>query len=533
MSEEYELTLNDYLAILRRRWLYILGGFSLIMVTTIIVAVVVPPVYESSGTILIESQQIPIDMVQSAITGYADERIEVIKQRVMTRENLLRIIDKYDLYKEHRQSMTMSEVIDEFRSTIEISLISANTSARNKNGATIAFKLAFQYRHPNETQRVANELVTLFLDENVKSRTERATETTEFLNKEAERLKAELETVEKQVADYKRQNTAILPEQQQVTLSQISITDNSLQSVERDFRSAQDELRLLEDEYAATKAGAASGISLVDNTPIPMSELDRLRAEYNKALATYTENHPTVRSLKRRIETMEKAESSAAPANTATSATTAPALPPNPALARLENRINATKLKINSLAQQQTALRQKLGRLEALLSQSPSVELGLATLMRDYEGAQRKYDEVRSKQMGAKISENLEESNKAERFSLIDPPQPADKPVKPDRIKILLIGFFLALGGSGGLAFLLETLNKRIWGAEALVPIIRQHPLVSIPYITIQDEITRKKRIITISVASVGIMLIAIATLLHYFYMPLNVMLFKIVARFG
>ena len=203
MADEYILTLNDYLAILRRRAFHIAGVFSLIALATIIIAVVVPPVYQSTGTILIESQQISANLVQGADTASVEEHIAQIKQRVMTRENLLQIVYKYNLYKDDRKSLTASELVDEIRDSIIIEPLSAATSTRAKGAKTIAFKLSFEYRHADAAYKVANELVTLFLNENVKSRTERATEATAFMSQEAQRLKADLEKIESQVAAYR------------------------------------------------------------------------------------------------------------------------------------------------------------------------------------------------------------------------------------------------------------------------------------------------------------------------------------------
>jgi hypothetical protein len=98
--------------------------------------------------------------------------------------------------------------------------------------------------------------------------------------------------------------------------------------------------------------------------------------------------------------------------------------------------------------------------------------------------------------MNAKITENLEGENKAERFTLLEPPAYPDRPSKPDRIKILLLGVFAAFGGSGGLVFLLETLNQRIRGQEALAIAIRQRPMLVIPYIVIEDEVLGRKRLL-------------------------------------
>ena len=91
MNSEYELTLNDYIAILKRRALLLCLSFALILGVSLLVAVAIPPVYQSTGTILVESQQISADLVAASNSTYADERIEIIRQRVMTREHLIRI----------------------------------------------------------------------------------------------------------------------------------------------------------------------------------------------------------------------------------------------------------------------------------------------------------------------------------------------------------------------------------------------------------------------------------------------------------
>ena len=122
--DDYQLT--DYLAILRRRAWLIVGSFFATLVLAVAVALLIPPIYRSTGSILIESQQIPTDLVQAAVTSYADERIEVIKQRVMTRDNLLRIIRKYSLFADAGPTFTPSDQIDEMRKTIVVELVNAN-----------------------------------------------------------------------------------------------------------------------------------------------------------------------------------------------------------------------------------------------------------------------------------------------------------------------------------------------------------------------------------------------------------------------
>ena len=528
MSTEYQLTLNDYISILRRRGVLLAATLAGLLTIALVVVVAIPPVYQSTGTIMVESQTIPTDLLPISAANLIDERIEIIRQRVMTRENLFKIIEKHGLFKDSTQSMTVSEKIDEMRKQITVESLGANVKSRRPGQGTIAFKLSFEHRKPEITQRVANELVTLFLDENVKSRTERANETTEFLTQEADKLKVELEKVETQLAAYKQEHSKALPQHQQLHMEMLSRTETEVKDVEREYKMAQEELRFLDLELSAAKAGITpkTGAAYAPQNP---QDIGGLKAEYQRLLSLYTEAHPDVRAVKRKIEAVE----AAAPAAGATGAEKPAGAPVSLEVARVQTKIAATNTRIESLAGQIKTLRGRMGSYEQQLLQIPQVERGLITLMRDHESAQKKYGEIHAKQMNAKIAENLEGENKAERFSLLEPPAYPDRPSKPDRIKILLIGVFAAFGGSGGLVFLLETLNQRIRGQEALAIVIRQRPMLVIPYIVIEEEILSRKRLLKRGAIVVAAVIVIATILLQFLYMPLDILMMKIIARFG
>ena len=91
------LSLPEYLGIGKRRLRPMLIAFGAGLLLPGVRALW-PPYYRSSGTILIEQQEIPADMVKSTVTSYADQRVQVISKRVMTTATLLDIIKRYNLY---------------------------------------------------------------------------------------------------------------------------------------------------------------------------------------------------------------------------------------------------------------------------------------------------------------------------------------------------------------------------------------------------------------------------------------------------
>ncbi len=525
MAIEYELTLSDYLSILKRRWVQMLVVATLILIAAISTAVLLPPVYQSTGTILVESQQIPPDLVKATVTSFADERIAVIKQRVMTRDNLFRIIQKYHLYPDKINSETASTLIDNMRESISVELLSADVQGVKGGKATIAFKVGFEYVKPEIAHKVANELVTLFLDENVKARTERATETTEFLTQELDRLKVELEGVENKVATFKQEHANSLPEHLDMHMGMMQRSEGEIKELDREYKATQEELRYLDVELTSAQASAKTN---GNNVVSAISELDKAKAELDRSLILYKETHPTIRALKRRIETLEKA--SLAPVEPKSVKTD---IATDLVIAKIQAQIEAAKVKLSSLAQQKKESLGKLDQLQAQVSQSPQVEKGLFTLMRDYENAKAKYEEVKSKQVNAKIAENLESENKAERFSMLEPPIFPDKPIKPNRKKIIALGIFAAIGGAMALVALLETLDQRVRGVESLTALINMRPLVIIPYISTQGEIKRRKYLTRYFFIAILILIILVLLLIHFLIMPLDLVIVKLMARFA
>ena len=526
MANEYELTLSDYLSILKRRWLQMLVVFILILIAAVSVAVFLPPTYQSTGTILIESQQIPDDVVKATVTSYAGERIEVIKQRVMTRDNLYRIIQKYNLYPKRIDSETISTLIDTMRESISVVLVNADVERSGGGRATIAFKVGFEYERPEVAHKVANEIVTLFLDENVKARTERATETTEFLTQEVESLRKELEGVENRVATYKQEHSNSLPEHMEMHMTLLQRSESDIKEIDRDYKSTQEELRYLDVELASAKANVRTNAN--GEIISPTSELEKSKAELERSLGLYKETHPTIRALKRKIEALENTKE--------TKVDTKPArsdIASDLVTAKVQAQIEAAKVRLNSLAQQRKSLESRVDQLQAQVTLSPQVERGLFTLMRDYENAKTKYEEVKSKQINAKIAENLEQENKAERFSMLEPPIFPDKPIKPNRKKIIALGFGGGLAGALALAVLLEALDRRVRGVEALTALINMRPLVIIPYISTNSELKRRKNFNKYILLSIFATILISLLIIHFVFMPLDLLIVKLMARFA
>jgi uncharacterized protein involved in exopolysaccharide biosynthesis len=240
-----------YIAVLRRRVFFLLVPFVVVAAIGFTVTMLLPPIYVAEGKLLVESQQIPTDLVRPTITATAKERIQVIEQRVMTRENLLAIVDKYQMFAWRRGSMSGTQLLDLMRQRASIRPFELD-QPRRRDGLTIALTVGFEYEQPDVAMRVANELLTLILNEDARNRTSRAQETTNFLAREVKKLEDDLGAIEAQIAEFKRKHT---------------------------------------------KDAAAEKSSMT---------LAMLRAEFQEKATLYADAHPEMIRLKRQIAALEK-----------------------------------------------------------------------------------------------------------------------------------------------------------------------------------------------------------------------------------
>ena len=576
-EEENVKTIAEYLEVLNRRKNVLLISFFTVGFLGLVLAMKLPPVYRSSATILIEDQQIPQSMVQTTITDFADKRIQLIKQRVMTRDRILSIIEKHKVYLDERDKLVPSELVKRFQEDAEIQLIAADVrDPRGGSKATIAFTISFSDKNPVLAQAVANELVSLFLDENTRVRAQRAAKTTDFLSNEADKLTSEIDSLETQIADYKAKFGKSLPDMRQTNLSAIDRANEKLLQTESDIRRANDRIVYLTDSLRQAENEIPS---VESGKPLSKEEqIQLLKSQYIQLSSRYTAKHPDAVRVKRQIQNLDPSfdgeASESAILNELTQAKNELALlekkysenhpdvikqrqrvskltqqinseAAQPGFSELEtvqgstlkislsNQLRATEHELEHLLRLKEDLNQEIKELQGYIDQTPLVEKDYLELLRTRQTSLNKYAEMEAKYREAKLAQTLEEEQKGEAFTLIEPPIAPDKPDKPDRKKIALLSLGLGLGTGLGLTILLEMLHEVVRGAKSLERVTGMQPIVVIPYIeTPQDIAQSKKRKKLILVVSL-VLLVALIILTHIFVMPLNLAWAIAVAKLG
>lgn len=578
---EAPVPLRERLAGLRRRALPALVTFAVSLVLATGATLLWPANYRSSGTVLIEQQEIPLDLVRSTITSYADQRVQLITQRVMTTENLLRIIDKFELYPELRKDAPREELIAEMRENVHMDMISANVvdpRVGRPVTANIAFSVGFDSHSAQTAVRVANELTTLYLNENLTTRRQQAEETANFLGAEGDRLNVEVAALEKRLAEFKRQHADSLPERVPMNLSLVTRAEDELRDIAGRIQSLDEQAIYLATELARIEP--MGPILSEEGQPVLSSEgrLRMLRSQYLAAQARYKPGHPTVGQLKREIEALEKEvgagdewgdlvrqleqarnQLSAAKqryreghpdvqqleelvASIERGMQADPGIAAemqryeeadNPAYLQINTRMQAIDTERRSLNARAAELRERIRSLEGSLAGSPAVEQDYATIFRDLDGTRLKYQQVRQKQLEAQLSQNLETQRMGEKFTLIEPPLPPEEPVTPNRPLLLTMGFIFSIVLALGVALALETLDRSVRGRLDLERIVAAPPLVTVPWIETAAERAAVRRRVRLGLAtSAGALVVAVVAL-HLLWRPLDVLWFVALRRFG
>jgi polysaccharide chain length determinant protein (PEP-CTERM system associated) len=520
---------RELVAALRRRAALVLSVTAVLAVVSIVVAIVLPPTYRSSATIRVQEQEVPPDLVRSTITSFADERIQVISQQVMTRPVLLALIEKYDLYAKYRGRLTEDEILDRIRKDIKLTTINADISDRSSGrrvNATIAFTISYDAPRPDRAQKVVNELASLYLDENSKVRRQSVAETSEFLAQEADRLAKQIQSIEEKLALFKRRNVGRMPDSSAVNVQLADRTESELRRVEQQIPVLEDRKLSLESQLALIKPNisVASGPGLGNGTGeqrelTPEERLRALQSQYASMSVLYTADHPDIRRVRQEIAAL-KAQT-AASARSAEKGSGANEAPDNPAYILLATQLQNTRRELAQLAASREDLRAKQRIYDARLMQIPEVEREYNELTRDYGNAQARYREIKTKEMQAAGAFELERDSKAERFSLGEPANLPQSPVKPNRLAIALGGLVASLGSGLGLAFLLEMFDPSVKGPLELARIAPVAILTAIPYIETQSERVGTRRRTLVLIALCGILGLAALYAIDSFVRPL------------
>jgi polysaccharide chain length determinant protein (PEP-CTERM system associated) len=540
--ENASLSPEHYLRILwHRKWL-VLSVFLSVFAMTVGVTYRMPDVFTSSTLILVDPQKVPDSYVKATVSGDVRNRLGTLSQQILSATRLQKIIDSLNLYPIEKKTIAREDVITKMRKDVNVSVVSDFGGSQDLQ----AFRISYSGREPRLVAQVANELATLFIDENLKAREQQATGTTEFLQSQLQQSRKDLEQQEAKLRDFRMKHIGEMPEQQNADLQILGQVQSQLQLTGEGLARAEQQKSYLQSMMTQTApvvdidesdprptSTAAAGKTPASSVPAAPSKLASLRARLTTLQGRYGEGHPEIRKLKQEIADEEASLGGAAtitPSEVAVAAPieSAPAVPrPRRAAAPpvqfvnpvLQSQLKTVEDEIAKHKQEQQRLNKLATRYQAKLEAIPVREQEIAALVRDYEISKAHYSQLLDKQLSAETATQLEIRQKGEKFTVLDPAQPAEKPSSPNRPLINTGGALAGLGLGLLLAVMTEFLGVSITAPEQVTEATGLTVLEVIPMIqTHADVRLRRKRLIWGTASGLAVSVLATGAVLLYHY---------------
>jgi polysaccharide chain length determinant protein (PEP-CTERM system associated) len=512
---------EDFLEIAwRRRWV-VIGPFAVIALGTLLWSLSLPNRYRSQALVLVIPPQVPENYVRPPVTETLKERLESMRQQIMSRTQLERIITEFDLYEEERKTMFMDQVVQLMQQR-DIRIDVPRTTRRDDPGS---FKVGYESDKPKTAMLVTERLASLFVRANLEGRSIQADATTQFLQSQVDETLRKLQDTEARLESFRRENAGRLPSDVQTNLQFMQTTSQEIQRLSDAIKQDRERQLVIErtiaDETAFPIAPAPSGGdgSAGPNAP-PQSAAQQLAAA-RSVLASLkmrlTSDHPDVRILERRIAELERKANQEALQQPVTDGIPSGALA-GPELMR-QRRLASLRAEHDGLERTISANRVEVEKLRAGTNQyksrlqfAPALEAQLTQLMRDYDTIHLTYTDLLKKLQDAKVAANMEQRQIGEQFRLVDAPQVPDVPSSPNRFRLNLMGLLAGLGVGLALAALLEYRDTSLRTEDDVLVALSLPVLALVPTMrTVTDRTRRKRRRLLMVSSAATVLIVAVA----------------------
>jgi uncharacterized protein involved in exopolysaccharide biosynthesis len=443
----------------------------------VVLAFAIPPLYQSTATILLEVSSVPKDIIETTVVSYADQQIEIVQGRVMTVASLVRIVRETDPYPDHKD-WTAEE---------KAQRILDNTSLERVDPVTLkptvesnAFSLHYNNPDPAIAAAIASRLGTLFLAYNQVVRTEAAGEAAGFLQKQSEGVAQQMREVDARVAEVKRKYGEAMPELLMRNQGQAEDLQRQVDNLQQQILAAQEKESVLSLQLSQLNP------NLITESG-DLTDVATVRAKLTEAEQRYTPDHPEVKRLRRALETLMAQSNGKGAKQTAN----------NPQYLLTEAQLHSARDELANLQAQSNATRAKLEQRRGLIQETPAAEREVAEVLRRKEVLQNEYQHIQDRLQSANLAETFESQQGGEHFSMVRSPSIARMPVYPNRIGLIALGLVVGAALAGIAVAVAESTDTNVRALRDLPLPDGIAVLASIPFIKNSQD--RRRRAIMFS----------------------------------
>jgi succinoglycan biosynthesis transport protein ExoP len=487
--------IGDYLGALRRRYIYLITILPAVLFICVVAAFGIPPLYQSTATIMLELSSVPKDIIETTVISYADQQIEIVSSRVMTVQSLLKIVHDIDPYpnrKDWSENDKAQRILD-------------NTSLERVDAVTLkptpesnAFSLHYDNPNPNIAAAVDERLAQLFLTYNQLVRSVAASEATGFLQKQSDGIAQQMREVDVRIAEVKRKYGEALPELLLRNQSSVEDYQRQIDVLQQQILTAQEKESVLALQLSQMSP------NLITQSG-DLTDVATVRAKLTEAEQRYTPDHPEVKRLRRALETL-MAQSAG---RTGTKQTAN-----NPQYLLTEAQLKSARETLANLQAQSNTARAKQEQRRELVQMTPAAEREVSEVLRRKEVLQNEYQRVQDRLQSANLAETFESHQGGERFALVRSPTVPRLPVYPNRVGLLMLGLIIGAALAGIAVALTESMDSNVRTSKDLPLPEGVEVLSSIPYINNRSDRRRRAIMFTSFVAAYSVALFVVAVVI-------------------
>lgn len=448
-----------------------------------------PKVYMSTCLLSYQQQSVNPAKMSPEINTKIKDVVSTLTQIISSRTSLEEIINSEGLYKKERENLPMEDVIETMRRNINI--------LPSTEGDT--FSISFTGSNPNKVVRVTNSLSSRFIEENMKYREERASETSAYTKDELSMVKEMLDGKEAVMRDYKLKYYNEMADQRTSNTERLIALQTQYQSRQDSIQHLEQTRVLMRDQIAAKREelenrryNSAQMISAgkTSQTGRGPETLDQLQAELKTLQERYTDQHPRVKSLKKKIANFNQTGLN----QTANELSTEKGKQGASESFEIKNQMNEISLNIEKLNKEREEIKALIKQYEQWVAAAPVREAEWSALTREYGELKNRYDFLVGQNLQADSALNLERKQKGSQFKIEDSARMPEKPVKPVFMKIMGIALLVGCGLGGVLVFGLELLDTSFRDPDKLEETLKLEVICSVPHFPLKREIARQRK---------------------------------------
>ncbi len=501
MTNLENLSINDYIAIFRRRIWYVVVITILVTAGVVVYALQLPPIYRSETTIAMSARLVPEDYIRSIDRRTNSDQMDFVRQQLQSRTFLQGIIQEFRLAEPGPEGFS-DGALSGVGKRIEINVLT-----------TSAFKLAFTATDRNQAQAVTKRLAERVIQLNGSFRREKVQSADQFLEEQLREAANALSSAEQKMLQFRNEafpgitSESVTPDNLRDLQLQLGALETKLDAAVDQRKSLERRLTENRQLKVALKAPAPPPPAPPAETraaaapppppPTPLeNQLAAKRAELSAASARYTPLHPNVVQLTQEVRQLEAAVKQAQPAASPAPAPKQaakeevkdiPILPEFPAVdlmpAEIQTELDQVTREIAKLERDKSVLAARIASYQARLNPAPAVAQEQAQITREYDVAKQRYTYLSDKRLNSELATRVDTSDDNEMFRVIDPANLPQKAAGPNRRMFASLGGLAGLILGLGFAFLRDFMDSTLHSedhasAELKLPILASIPII-------------------------------------------------------